>query len=641
MPALDRKWWTLIAVCTATFMLLLDITVVNVALPSIQQSLQSSFSDLQWVVDAYSLSLAVFLLTAGVVGDLRGRREVFAIGLGIFTLSSLVCGLSTTPLMLNIARAVQGVGGAIMFATSVALIASAFQGRERGTAFGIYGAVLGGAVAVGPLVGGALTTAVGWRWIFFVNVPIGVVAVIITLARMQESRDPSSHKVDWMGVVTFSVSLFALVLALIRGNTDGWSSPTIVTLFVVSAVSMALFITAERRVSYPMLDLSLFRRPAMTGVSITGFTLAASIFALFLYITFYIQDGLGYGPFAAGVRFLPITVMAFVVAPFAGRLTVRVQSRYPMSIGLLLVAGGLLLMATTTPGSGWTQLLPGFLLAGAGIGLVNPVLASSSVAVVPVERSGMGSGANSTFRQVGIATGIAGLGAVFASQIQHHTTTVLNSTPAGQQVLRRGGPELAGAMQSGSVREAAAAVPAPARNVLLHAYRIGFSHTFNELMVIGAVIAFVGAVLTLVLVRQRDFVHNMVGTRAGASGAEGWTAAESDPAGAGADAGRNPALGVRHVRSGREPERSIGPDGKDPGPAARRARHPGHHRGRPSPAPGGGVHPADDGERGERGRCGPGHRVPPIQGQGRPGHRGHRQLRRPGAGVERTRAWVG
>ena len=519
MPALDRKWWTLVAVCTATFMLLLDITVVNVALPAIQRSLHASFSDLQWVIDAYSLTLAVLLLTAGVVGDIRGRREVFAIGLGIFTVSSLVCGLSTTPLMLNIARAVQGTGGAVMFATSVALIASAFQGRERGTAFGIYGAVLGGAVAVGPLVGGALTTGVGWRWIFFVNVPIGIVAVGLTLAKVQESRDPTGHRIDWIGVATFSVSLFTLILALIRGNADGWSSPRIVTLLVISAVAMGLFILAELRVAYPMLDLNLFRRPAMTGVSITAFTLAASIFALFLYITFYMQDGLGYGPFAAGVRFLPITVMSFVVAPIAGRLTVKVQSRFPMSIGLGLVALGLLLMATTTPGSGWTQLLPGFLLAGAGIGMVNPVLASSSVAVVPVERSGMGSGANSTFRQIGIATGIAGLGAIFASQIEHRTSTVLNSTAAGQQVLHQGGSALGAALQSGSLREAAAAIPPPARTTLLHAYRIGFSHTFNELMVIGAVVAFAGSLLTLVLVRQRDFVHNMVGAAGGASAA--------------------------------------------------------------------------------------------------------------------------
>src|SRR5271155_4136242 len=225
MAALDRKWWTLIAVCTATFMLLLDITVVNVALPDIQQSLHSSFSDLQWVVDAYALTLAAFLLTAGVVGDMFGRREVFAIGLGIFSVASLVCGLSTSSLMLNLSRAAQGVGGAIMFATSLALIAGAFSGRERGTAFGIYGAVIGGAVAVGPLVGGAITSGIGWRWIFFVNVPIGVLAITVSLAKIQESKDPNKRRVDWLGLISFSTALFMFVLALIRGNDDGWSSP--------------------------------------------------------------------------------------------------------------------------------------------------------------------------------------------------------------------------------------------------------------------------------------------------------------------------------------------------------------------------------------------------------------------------------
>src|ERR1700728_5036962 len=208
MPALDRKWWTLIAVCTATFMLLLDITVVNVALPDIQRSLHSTFSDLQWVVDAYSLTLAAFLLTAGVIGDMFGRREVFAVGLGVFSASSLVCGLSTSSLMLNLARAAQGVGGAVMFATSLALIASAFSGKERGTAFGIYGAVVGGAVAVGPLVGGAITSGIGWRWIFFLNVPIGVVAIMLALSKIEQSRDPNTRRVDWTGFVTFSAALF-------------------------------------------------------------------------------------------------------------------------------------------------------------------------------------------------------------------------------------------------------------------------------------------------------------------------------------------------------------------------------------------------------------------------------------------------
>jgi EmrB/QacA subfamily drug resistance transporter len=518
MLALDRKWWTLIAVCTATFMLLLDITIVNVALPSIQRSLHSSFNDLQWVVDAYSLTLAVCLLTAGVIGDIRGRRGVFAVGLVVFTLSSLVCGLSSSPLMLTIARAVQGTGGAVMSATSVALIASAFRGRDRGTAFGVYGAVLGGAVAIGPLVGGALTSGVGWRWIFYVNVPIGVVAVALTLAKVQESRDPTGRRIDWAGVALFSVSLFTLVLALIRGNDDGWGSAKIVTLLVVSAITMGLFIFTELRVSQPMLDLTLFRRPAMTGVSVVSFALAASAFALFLYITFYIQDGLGYGPLAAGLRFLPTTVLAFVIAPIAGKLTVKVQSRFPLGIGMLLVTGALLLMATTTPTSGWTQLLPGFVLLGAGIGLINPVLASASVAVVPVQRSGMASGANLTFRQLGIATGIAGLGAVFANQIQQHTVAVLKSSAAGRLVLQHGGAALSGAVQAGGVREAAAAIPsAPAGAALLHAYRVGFSHTFNELMVIGAVISLVGALFAFVLVRQRDFVYNQVGVRSGAA----------------------------------------------------------------------------------------------------------------------------
>src|ERR1700678_3707689 len=217
------KWWTLIAVCTATFMLLLDITVVNVALPDIQRSLHSSFSDLQWVVDAYSLTLAAFLLTAGIFGDMFGRRRIFAVGLSIFSVASLVCGLSSSSLMLNLARAVQGVGGAIMFATSLALIAAAFSGRERGTAFGIYGAVIGGAVAVGPLVGGAITSGIGWRWIFFVNVPIGVVAIFVTLTKIAESKDPRARRIDWVGFISFSVSLFLLVFALVRGNDEGWS----------------------------------------------------------------------------------------------------------------------------------------------------------------------------------------------------------------------------------------------------------------------------------------------------------------------------------------------------------------------------------------------------------------------------------
>jgi EmrB/QacA subfamily drug resistance transporter len=526
MPALDRKWWTLIAVCTATFMLLLDITVVNVALPDIQHSLHSTFSDIQWVVDAYSLTLAAFLLTAGVIGDMFGRREVFAVGLGIFSVASLVCGLSTTSIMLNLARAAQGVGGAIMFATSLALIAAAFTGRERGTAFGIYGAVLGGAVAVGPLVGGAITSGIGWRWIFFVNVPVGVIAVIITLTQIQESKDANERRIDWIGFISFSGSLFLLILALIRGNDDGWSSPLIVGLLAGAFVLMTTFLVAEWKQADPMLDLKLFTRPAMTGVSFAAFTLAASIFALFLYITLYIQDDLGYGPLAAGVRFLPLTVLAFLVAPIAGKLTVRIHARYMLGIGLLLIAGGCLAMGFTHSDSTWTVLLPGFVLAGLGIGTINPVLASSAISVVPPQRSGMASGANSTFRQVGIATGIAGLGSVFQSQLQKKTMEHLQATPVGREVAAHGGAQLQGAILGGDVRQVSTALPSAARAALLDAYHAGFSSALNTILIIGAAIALVGSIGAFALVRQRDFVPSVAPTGPPADAAAG-----SPPAG--------------------------------------------------------------------------------------------------------------
>src|SRR3954471_7862842 len=250
-----RQRWTLVCVCVATFMLLLDITVVNVALPSIQRSLHGSFTDLQWVVDAYSLALATLLLTAGSLADLLGRRRVFVLGLALFSAASFLCGLATTPLFLNLARGLQGVGGAMMFATSLALLAQEFSGKERAAAFGIWGATIGGAVAIGPLVGGALTSACGWEWIFFVNVPIGIVAIFAAQRFIHESRDPDAGRIDWLGLITFSTSLFCLVLALIRGNDEGWGSTQIVALLVVAVVTMASFLIIESRQERPMLDL--------------------------------------------------------------------------------------------------------------------------------------------------------------------------------------------------------------------------------------------------------------------------------------------------------------------------------------------------------------------------------------------------
>ena len=297
------------------------------------------------------------------------------------------------------------------------------------------------------------------------------------------------------------------MFALVRGNDLGWGSTTIVGLLVGSAVLMVAFFVNEHLTADPMLDLGLFKIPAFVGISVVAFCLAASIFAMFLYLTLYIQDDLGYGPLAAGVRFLPITLMSFFVAFFAGRLTVRVKSRYLLGVGMAFVTGGLLFMGTTHADSTWTVLLPGFILCGVGIGTTNPVLASGAVSVVQPERSGMASGANNTFRQVGIATGIAVLGAVFQSQIISHTKAALSSSPAGQAVLQHGGATLSAGLPSGQVREIASSLPAPAaRHALLDAYSIGFSTTLNHLMYIGAAVAFVGVVCAFALVRQRDFV---------------------------------------------------------------------------------------------------------------------------------------
>ena len=346
---MDRKWWTLIAVCVATFMLLLDITVVNVALPDIQKDLDASLSSLQWVVDAYSLTLAAFLLTAGSFADRIGRRRIFSIGFAVFTFASFLCGISGDATLLNLARGLQGVGGAAMFATSLALIAQEFQGRERGTAIGAWGATIGGAVAIGPLVGGALTEGLGWEWIFFVNVPIGIGAIVLTTTKLANLKAPDPEPIDWPGLATFSLGLFALIFGLIRGNPEGWSSPQIVGSLAAAAVLLVAFFVVEHRQDHAMLDLSLFRKPAFVGVSAVAFGLSAGMFSMFLYITLYIQDVLGYSPLEAGVRFLPLTLLSFFVAPIAGKLSARIPVRVLLGLGLALVGGGLLLMHGIKP----------------------------------------------------------------------------------------------------------------------------------------------------------------------------------------------------------------------------------------------------------------------------------------------------
>jgi EmrB/QacA subfamily drug resistance transporter len=498
---MERKWWTLIVVCIATFMLLLDITIVNVALPKIASDLKASFSDIQWVIDAYALTLASVLLTAGALADLIGRRLVFSIGLGLFALTSLLCALSPSSLFLILARAGQGIGGAIMFATSLALLAQEFHGRERGTAFGAWGATIAASAAVGPLLGGFLTEDFGWSSIFYINVPIGIAGIVLALTKVAESRNPENRRIDWIGTITFTGALFLLVFAIIRGNAEGWGSTLIVTLFVASAALLILFLVSQFVQDNAMFDVSLFRKPTFSGASLVAFTISSAMFAMFLYLVLYIQTILGFSPLQTGLRFLPFTVVSFFVAAVSGNLSARVPVRFLLSSGLLLTGTGLLLMRGLTASSHWTAMLLGFIVAGAGVGLVNPALASTAIGVVPPQRSGMASGINNTFRQVGIATGIAILGAIFESAISTKLAPTLAGTPAAAQATQIGH-----AVAAGGASQVLSKVPAGQRAQASAAIHTAFASAMNDILLVAAIVAFSGAVLGLLLVRGSDFV---------------------------------------------------------------------------------------------------------------------------------------
>src|SRR6059058_1552672 len=322
----EARRWTLVAVCVTTFMLLLDITIVNVALPSIQRRLHAGLTGLEWVVDAYALTLAALILTAGALADRFGRRLLFMVGVLVFTSASLVCGLAWNIVALDVARAIQGVGGAALFATALALIGYEYRGPERGGAISIWGATIGAAVASGPLVGGILTEALGWRWVFFVNVPVGAFALAVALKQMNESRDEGAVRSDLWGLLTLSAALFLIVFGLLRGNSSGWGSALILSSLIGGAVLLVIFVFVELMQERPMLDVTLFRQPAFLGVSIATFCIGAGMFALFPYLSIYLQDVLGYGPLGAGVRFLPLTVFVFAVPIVMRRFARRRRS---------------------------------------------------------------------------------------------------------------------------------------------------------------------------------------------------------------------------------------------------------------------------------------------------------------------------
>jgi EmrB/QacA subfamily drug resistance transporter len=410
---MTSKRWTLAVVCAATAMLMLDIAVVNTALSRIAEDLNTGLSGLQWVVDAYTLALASVVLTAGSLADRFGRRRLFAIGLVVFTVASAACAAATDIVFLDTARAVQGIGAAIMFAVSLAILANAFPGqRERAGALAAYGATIGGTFALGPLVGGALTSGLDWQWIFLINIPLGIACLWITYRYVSESRDPRAPRVDWLGQATLAGGLFLLVLGLLRGNEDGWGSTLIVAELSAAAALLIGFVVVESRVKEPMLPLNLFRNPSFTGAQVAAAAISATFFAVFLYTTLYLQQVLGMSPIEAGLAYLPATVVIFFVSGATANLGEKVSPRVMIAGGLALVAVGMGLTTMAGAESSWTALLPGLLVAGVGCGLFNPALTAVALGSAPVEQSGLAAGTNDTFRQAGIAVGVAALGAL-------------------------------------------------------------------------------------------------------------------------------------------------------------------------------------------------------------------------------------
>jgi EmrB/QacA subfamily drug resistance transporter len=448
---------TLAVVCLATAMLMLDIAVVNTALSSISKDLHTGLSGLQWVIDAYTLALATVVLSAGSLADRLGRRRVFLVGLAVFTASSLVCALSGSIVMLDAARAVQGLGAAAMFAVSLALLAHAYPGmRERAGALAVYGATIGASFAIGPLVGGLLTSGIGWRWIFLVNIPIGLVAIAATLARVEESRDALARSIDWIGQFVLGGGLFLLVLALLRGNEQGWGSPAIIAELSGAAVLLALFAFVEQRVKEPMLPLRFFRNRGFAATQAGTVAISASFFAVFIYTTLYLQNVLGLSAIETGLVYMPGTAIMFFVSGASAQLGEKVSPRLMVSGGLVLISAGMLLMTLAGVHTSWAIVLPGEIVALIGTGLFNPAMSGVAMGSLPQRHSGLAAGAYDTFRQAGMAVGIAALGALI-----------------------------------------------PASSALGHGNPHDYVHGLREALVVGAAVAALGALATAKLLRGR------------------------------------------------------------------------------------------------------------------------------------------
>jgi EmrB/QacA subfamily drug resistance transporter len=496
MRITPRPAWTLAVVCLATFMLLLDISVVVVALPSMRADLGGSFADAQWVLDAYTLALAGVIMAGAAVADRVGRRRVFTAGLAGFTLASGACAAADAPLVLNLARGLQGLAGGLLLATAIPVIAAAYAGPRRAGAVGLWAATIGLALAVGPLVGGLLTDGLGWRWIFLVNVPLGLAALAVVRSAVEESYGPK-RAVDPLGLGLLTMGLVALVFGTVRGGAEGWGAPVIVAAFATGVVALAAFVAVELRAAAPAVDLRLLRNGRLAAFVLAAFTLGAGFLSIFVELSAYQQGGLGASAMEAGMRFLPITVVYAVTAATVGRrLLVRVDLVALLAAGMSAVAAGLLLMLVTGPNTSWTVLLPGFVLAGVGWGLANPAMMEGALAAVAPAEAGMASGMLNFARQAGLAAGVAGLGGAF-----HHAVA--------QRVAAGSGT--ADAVASGATAHLESALARADAASLQDAARAALAHGLDVVALAGAAIIVAGTAASLILARGRRVERAVIG----------------------------------------------------------------------------------------------------------------------------------
>jgi EmrB/QacA subfamily drug resistance transporter len=492
----NRRWWTLGAMCLALFMVMLDNTVVNVALPSIQSDLNTSIAGLEWIVNGYTLSFAVLLAVGGRMGDIFGRRRMFVFGVIVFTLASTTAGFAPSNFALVASRVAQGVGAAFMMPGTLSIITDAFPPSERGKAIGTWAGVSALALAIGPVLGGFLTEYVSWRAIFYINLPVGVLAVLAALFVVRESRDTSvGRTVDVLGVGILTVGLTSLVLALIEGNAWGWDSLAVLGLFAFSAVSLASFVLAELRVRAPIIEFNLFRSRNFIGAVTVAFIISFAMMGVFFFLALYMQNVLGYTALEAGVRFLPTTLVIMVLSPLAGRLSDRIGPRWPIVAGMGLIALSLYLFSTVEVGTTFAGLLPSFLILGAGIGLTMSPMSTAAMNSVVTAKAGVASGILSMFRMIGGTFGVALLGALFQNQARARLDETLSQSPltADQRAeLARG---LAGGVPD------VQGVPAAQMERLTAAAQDAFVYGLTHAMVLSVAVAAIGVVVALLMIR--------------------------------------------------------------------------------------------------------------------------------------------